>query len=153
MTKYVVIDWKKDKNSGSGLFPITEDDVIFYIDDGEDTEFFVCDCCFKKFKTRSLHHLENCNLAWPYEDYFLCRSAPNSERRIYRIEKEGNRTNDKIIKAICQLGNFSKDEQKIGLPISTKGLLGKTYRKSFSSSKFFYYVVFSYKKITAYCLV
>lgn len=153
MTLYIIINFRKDKDPEKVIFPRTEKDIEFNVEDGKSRIIYICDVCFKSFKMRNLAHLEKCRMNWPYQGASLCKFGPKSGIRIYRIEKEDNYTNKRIIKALTRLGVISKYEQKIDFPITVKGLLGKRYKGFFNNSRYFYYVVFSYKRIVAYALI
>jgi len=154
MTKYIVINWSKDKKLDNN-FPRIEEQPSFVIDDGVEKKVFICDVCFKTFSTNDLHHLESCNLVWPYDDcgYKLCKYDLEHQLRVYRIDQESNVIHTQIVRAIVHLGNLSKDEQNLGLPISTRGLVGTTYYDNYNISKHYFYVLFEYKKIITYALV
>src|SRR3989338_7041653 len=142
MTKYTIINWKKDKHPEREIFPRREEDISFEISDGNNTNLFVCDNCFSVFTSRNINHLEKCRLEWPYQDSILCKLIPNYKIKIYRIEKESDKINKSIVQAIYKLSGLSKGEQGLGLTIVNRGLLGKIDRGLSKSSKHYYYVLF-----------
>lgn len=152
MTKYILINWEKDKNPHE-KFPRAEEDISFEIKDLKNETIFICDTCFKTFRSRNMLHLEKCRMEWPYEGSKLCKIIQNPSMRIYKIESKNNSVNKRIIKAISHLGEFSKDEQGLGLPISTEGLLKLPWYSLFGFFQHFYFTLFLYKNIISYALL
>lgn len=153
MTKYILIDWKKDKNPSEKRFPRIEEDITFEILDSIDDTLFMCGVCFRTFLKRNMYHFGKCRMEWPYEGSKLCKIIKNPKMRIYEIESKSNPTNDKIVRAIERLGELSKAEQGLGLPISTRGLLNLHRFSLFGFYQHFYFILFSYKNIVAYVLL
>lgn len=152
MTRYILIDIEKDKNPNE-LLPRNEEDRYFDIKDEVSASLFICEKCFKTFNTRNLSHLDACRIEWPYQDSNLCKMIMNPKLLIYRINEEKDQVNKKIIFAIDNLGLLSKREQGLDFQISTKRLLGKTYFGIQGNYRYYYYLLFSYKNIVAFCLI
>lgn len=150
MTHYILINFEKKEE---WRFPRTEEDIFFDIEDSEEETKFICNVCFRSFKTKSIGHLEKCRMEWPYEGCKLCKIISNQKMRIYKIKDKKNLINQKIVRAISRLGNFSKTEQFLGLPISTEGILNSRKYDLFGFFQHFYFILFSYKSIVSYVLL
>lgn len=88
-----------------------EDDV-FFEDYVEGDDLFICEKCFKTFRNRSITHLSECDMNWPYNST-LCSSSKIPTLMIYKLDEEKDTISKRIVKAICNLARFSKNEQGI----------------------------------------
>lgn len=154
MTKYILLDWGKDKKLIEKYPNFFSKEKNFIIEDGSNNEFFICTTCFAIFPQRSLIHLDKCRMEWPYSGSLLCKEIKAQHFRIYRIYNDEDIITKKILRAISRLGQFSKQEQNLDSVISSEKLLSKGRTWTFQGSfQHFYYILFLYKNIKSYLLL
>ena len=146
MVKYVLIDVDKTE------YPYINNPIERIVFENKEIgdKNYVCEKCYRIFKTNYTKHLEKCDILYPFEETAELDIGNNGKIYFFGFEYGLNR---KIMKSVDNMGNFSKLEQGISGQITTLNLLGKFYDSNNHSSHFLCLVYINYHKIVSYCFI